>query len=267
MKEIQALLNGKSMIGNFKGFEKCEGCQEEIELVEYPIIGGPNKGQPAIFRKGCKCEERKLAKEALEARERAKKQYALDLFDSKSLINEDLKKATLKNYMPKNQTHQNALEWAVDYCKSFNTRENKKAILAGSYGLGKSHLSVGVTKYRMSQGITCIFISVPKLFTRIKSTWEKESTVRELELLEALETVDLLVFDDFGAGKCTDWQLDKLFEIIDSREGKHTIFTTNLDSKSLVKWTGKRNFDRLLHKTDEIKFEGESYRWKDRRRQ
>jgi len=132
MKEIQALLNGKSMIGNFKGFEKCEGCQEEIELVEYPIIGGPNKGQPAIFRKGCKCEERKLAKEALEARERAKKQYALDLFDSKSLINEDLKKATLKNYMPKNQTHQNALEWAVDYCKSFNTRENKKAILAGS---------------------------------------------------------------------------------------------------------------------------------------
>jgi len=267
MKEISQLLNGKSTIGNFKGTELCEGCQAQVELVELPIIGGPNKGELQLFRYGCKCKEIELAKEALEARERAKKLYALDLFDSKSLINKDLKQATLKNYVPRNKTHQNALEWAVDYCKTFAIRENKKAILAGSYGLGKSHLSVGVTKYLMSQGITCIFISVPKLFTRIKSTWEKESTVRELELLEALETVDLLVFDDFGAGKCTDWQLDKLFEIIDSREGKHTIFTTNLDSKSLVKWTGKRNFDRLLHKTDEIKFEGESYRWKDRRRQ
>jgi len=266
MKTIQALLSGKNMIGNSKGTEICEGCKEEIELVEMEIIGGPNKGQMQIFRKGCKCEEMQLAKEALEARERAKKQYALDMFDSKSLINDDLKKATLKNYMPKNQTHEKALQWAVDYCKTFDIRENKKAILAGSYGLGKSHLSVGVTKYLMSKGHTCIFISVPKLFTRIKSTWEKESSVRELELLEALETVDLLVLDDLGAEGASQWQVNKLFEVIDSREGKHTIFTTNLDSQSLGKRIGKRNFDRLFYKADEIYFEGESHRWKDKRR-
>jgi DNA replication protein DnaC len=236
-------------------------------LVELPIIGGPDKGKIQIFRYGCKCEEMKLAQEALEARERAKKQYALDMFNAKSLINEKLKAATLKNYETKNnESLQNALEWAVDYCKTFNTRENKKAILAGKSGLGKSHLSVGVTKYLMKHGTTCIFISVPKLFTRIKSTWEKESTVRELELLEALETVDLLVLDDIGIEGASQWQVTKLFEIIDSREGKHTIFTTNLATKKLIDELGKRNFERLFYEADEIFFQGESHRLKNRRR-
>ena len=268
MKEISAILNGKNINLNFKelGKEICEGCEKEIALLEVPLIGGENKGKLINVRKGCICEDKQLAQEALEARERAKKRHALELFNTKSLINEELKQASLGNYSPRNESHEIALNWAYSYCKGFGKRENKKAILAGSYGLGKSHLAVGITKILMKNGFTCIFTSVPKLFTRIKSTWDKGSDTREIELLEALEMVDLLVLDDLGAEGASDWQVTKLFEVVDSREGKHTIFTTNHSSEGLMSQIGKRNYDRLFYKCDEVVFQGESYRLLNKKR-
>ena len=263
MKEIQAVLSGMNTHTlNFKELRKeiCEGCKEEITFLEVPLIGGPNKGKMIETKKGCICEDLKLVEEAYLARERAKKRYALDLFEEKSLINNKLKKANLNNYKPSNESQEMALKWACDYCREFNPEESNNALFAGSYGLGKSHIAVGITKYLMAKGYTCIFTSVPKLFTKIKASWDKNSEHNEQDLLDALEIVDFLVMDDLGAEQASQWQLSKLFEVIDTRQGKPTIYTTNHNNESLAEQVGLRNFDRLCEDIEIIHFTGESYR-------
>ena len=265
MKEIQAVLSGiNTLIYDFKELRKeiCEGCQEEITFLEVPLIGGPNKGKLIETKQGCKCEDLKLVEEAYLARERAKKAYALDLFEEKSLINNKLKKANLNNYKPTNESQEMALKWACDYCREFDPDTSKNALFAGDCGLGKSHIAVGITKYLMAKGFTCIFTSVPKLFTKIKASWDKNSEHNEQNLLDALEIVDFLVLDDLGAEQASEWQLSKLFEVIDSRQGKPTIYTTNYDSGSLAKQIGNRSFDRLCEDVEIFKFVGTSYRKK-----
>lgn len=262
MKEIQDLLSGKNITLNFEilSNEICEGCNEEIEIVQFPLMAGPNKGKLHIGKRGCICEDLLLAEQALEARERLKKQRAVEIFNEKSLINEILKQATLKNYQPQNESQQKALEWSVNYCKTFDPRKSQNALYQGTYGLGKSHLSVGIVRYLIKQGYTCIFTSVPKLFTKIKSTWDRNSDTKESDLLDALELADLLVLDDLGAEQASDWQLSKLFEVIDTRAGKPTIYTTNHNSMTLAEQVGNRNFDRLLHNVEILVLDGQSFR-------
>jgi len=263
MKEIQAILSGTNIPTlDFKELRKeiCEGCEEEITFFEVPLIGGPNKGKPFETKKGCICEDKQLAEETLLAHERAKKKYVLDLFEEKSLINHKLKQANLKNYKPSHESQVIALNWAVNYCKTFDPQKTNNALFAGSYGLGKSHLAVGIVKYLISQGHSCIFTSVPKLFTKIKASWDKNSEYNEQSLLDALEIVDFLVLDDLGAEQASQWQLSKLFEVIDTRQGKPTIYTTNHSNKSLAEQVGLRNFDRLCEDIEIIIFSGESFR-------
>lgn len=262
MKEIQQILSGKNITLDFEtiGQEVCEGCHKEVEIVQFPLSIGPNKGKVMTGRKGCICEDIRLAREAVQDHENMQKKKCFDLFNEKSLINEVLKKATLKNYTPQTASQLKALEWAVQYCKSFDPKTSQNALFQGTYGLGKSHLSVGIVRYLLKQGYTCIFTSVPKLFTKIKSTYDKNSGTREHELLEALELADLLVLDDLGAEQASDWQLSKLFEVIDTRAGKPTIYTTNHNSMTLAEQVGNRNFDRLLHNAEILVLDGSSYR-------
>jgi DNA replication protein DnaC len=267
MKEIAKVLTGRITASSFEeiGTELCEGCNQTVVLKEAPLMGGTNKGKKQVFRYGCKCEERQLAQEALEAQVRAKKAYALSLFDEKSLINEKLKQATLNNYEPRNESQINALKWACEYARTFNPKTSSNVLFQGSYGLGKSHISVGIVRYLIKQGHTCIFTSVPKLFTKIKATYDKDSGQKESHLLDALEIVDLLVLDDLGAEQASEWQISKFFEVVDTRAGKPTIFTTNHSAEHLLKQVGRRNFDRLFDHCEEIILTGESYRLKDRR--
>ena len=65
MKEIQAILSGiNTPTLDFKELRKeiCDGCGEEVTFFEVPLIGGPNKGKPIETKKGCKCEDKRLAK-------------------------------------------------------------------------------------------------------------------------------------------------------------------------------------------------------------
>ncbi|MDY0394755.1 ATP-binding protein [Virgibacillus halophilus] len=113
----------------------------------------------------------------------------------------------------------------------------------------------------MEQGKECLFLSLPKLLTKIKETYNNKG-VTEDELLEVIKRVDLLVLDDLGAEHNTDWAISKVFEILDDRSGKATIYTTNLNSEQLRERFNERNFSRLLENTKVIVMNGEDYRRK-----
>ncbi|MEK4800687.1 ATP-binding protein [Oceanobacillus sp. FSL K6-0118] len=172
-------------------------------------------------------------------------------------MNESLKRATLENFESINAGLHEAKQKVLSYIDSFDKKQN--LLFTGSYGTGKSHLSVSITKKLMEQGYECLFLSLPKLLTKIKQTYNKEG-ITEAELLQVIQRVDLLVLDDIGAEQRTAWSNSKLFEILDDRAGKSTIYTTNLNSRELKNHVSERNFSRMMERTNVIVMNGSDYR-------
>lgn len=242
------------------GKEECEGCGQTVEIMEMPIIGGPNKGKMNRFRKGCICENKRLAEETLEAAERIKKKKLIEVFDTYSLVPPELRNVSIKDYQPKNRDQEAAKKAAIDYVINFDPKKPHNMIFFGPYGVGKSHLCRCISKGVMSKGHSSIFISVPKLLRKLKSTYSKDSEITEDQMISALESVDLLVLDDIGAEAETKWVAEKLFDVVDSRQGKSTIYTSNLYPEDLLK-RDERNFSRVLNgDTDPFEVTGDNFR-------
>ena len=210
-------------------------------------------------------EDKKLAEETA----RLHNEMIMRKFTGDSLMNERLTNCSFDNYMPANPQLEEAkykLQW---YAEHFDKNKPMNLILLGNYGTGKSHLAVSALKHLISEGKSGLFISVPKLFTKLKSTYSKNSKDTEAELLEHLEKMDLLVLDDLGAEKSKEeddefsWAKAKMFEIVDSRIGKHTIFTSNFSHKELLVMYGERNFSRMMEGTHVVKMNGENYRLRE----
>ena len=249
----------------------CEGCKYPIKVYETKLIGGPRKGERVEITYGCKCEDIKLAKQALENKERSEKRRVKEYFDYYSLISDRLKKATLDNYIPQNKSQQIAKESVKKYIEIFDINNPINLLFIGGYGVGKSHLAKCITDGIMKKEnpetkrkYTAIFISVPKLLRKIRSTYNRNSEISEADIFEILEEVDLLVLDDIGAERQNDWTDERLFDIIDSRQGKHTIYTSNYNERDLLNLLGERNFSRIVNEdTKIIEIIGDNYRLKD----
>ncbi|APC48274.1 DnaC replication protein [Virgibacillus halodenitrificans] len=239
---------------------ECEGCGRTVQKKEMQITGGPNKGDWIEVNAGCKCEDLKLAEEAGQRRVQLRNEKMKQFFDYYSLMNDNLKSATLENYEPTSQELATAKQNITNYIQEFDGKKN--LLLHGSYGTGKSHLSVAITKKVMEKKKECLFLSLPKLLTKIKETYNNKG-VTEDELLAVIQRVDLLVLDDIGAEHHTEWANTKLFEILDDRSGKSTIYTTNLNSKELRAQINERNFSRMMENTEIITMNGRDYRRKE----
>lgn len=215
-------------------------------------------------------EDQQLAKETQELQEKAKIIKLFKDFEDGSLINQKLKKAMFQNYVPPSKQLTEAKEACEQYVRTFNKKVGKNIMLVGDYGTGKSHLAVAMTKELMRRGVSACFITEEKLFTKLKATYNRKSEMTEDELLTMLSKMDCLVIDDLGAEKEPDdeeelkkhkWAQKKLFEIIDSRIGRHTIYTTNHAVTALYGIYNERIFSRIFDdETEVIEMNGNNYR-------
>src|SRR5690606_29425268 len=187
-------------------------------------------------------------------------------FKTDSLINEDLQEATFENYIPETPSQKEALKIAKDFVQNFDGKTG--LVLAGRTGVGKSHLSVSISKEIIKKKHTCLFISIPRLMTLIKSTYRKDSERSEMDVLRAVQKVDLLIFDDLGAERedsddqGTAWSKQKIFEITDGRAGKSTIYTSNYSGAELIQMYGERDFGRMVKDCKAVTVSGDKYRLK-----
>lgn len=233
----------------------------EIKVYEIEMPFGPQKGEKVITNMGCKCEDIKLAKQAVKARNKLKVNKLQQMFNKHSLINKALQQASFENYKTSNQTQDKALRIAKRFVEVFDKKQPINLLFTGTYGVGKSHLAKSITDGIMAKGHSAIFISVPKLLTKFRTSYNKDSEVSEGEIIEMLNGTDVLVLDDLGAEKSSEWAWEKLFEIIDSRQGMHTIYTSNYDAKDLQKRLGERNYSRVVNRdTTIVEIKGDNYR-------
>lgn len=100
-------------------------------------------------------------------------------------------------------------------------------------------------------GKECVFISTPELFQQIKQTYEKSSEKTEQEIINYYSNVHLLILDDFGTMKTTDWLIQTLYLIINRRYENmmKTIFTSN---KSLSQLAIDLGDDRITSRIESM---------------
>ncbi len=181
-----------------------------------------------------------------------------------------LDKARIKDIKPtKNRLE--VIKWIKEYYDKYDPiTTNKGLYLHGNFGTGKTFLLAALlnelkNKYQVNTEI----VYVPELLRRLK---ENLSLVGDK--LYYLENVDILLLDDLGAEKVTDWGRDEILgTILQTRmnKGMPTFFTSNLniselerhlsltkENEDLVK--AKRLIERIKYLTDDIELLGNNYR-------
>jgi DNA replication protein DnaC len=99
----------------------------------------------------------------------------------------------------------------------------------GPVGTGKTSLAILVAKAARDAGRSYAVYPVPRLLAEIKRTYDRDSTDSYLQVFKRLCAVDLLVLDDLGAEKQTDWVLEQLYSIVNERwqDERSIVVTTN----------------------------------------
>ena len=100
----------------------------------------------------------------------------------------------------------------------------------GPSGTGKTSLAILVAKAAKDAGRSYAVYPVPRLLAEIKRTFDRDSSDNYLAFFRRLCSVDVLVLDDLGAEKQTEWVLEQLYSIVNERwqDRRSIVVTTNL---------------------------------------
>jgi DNA replication protein DnaC len=145
-------------------------------------------------------------------------------------------------------------------------------LFMGPVGVGKTHLSVAIIRDLIEKkGVHCLFYEFGSLLKEIQNSFNPISQNSELKVLAPVFEAEVVVLDELGAAKPTDWVRDTMMQIINTRynDKKLTIFTTNyLDSscterdETLEDRIGVRLRSRLFEMCKTAQIDGEDYRKK-----
>jgi len=171
----------------------------------------------------CECGGEERAEKIMD-RARIPKRYEHCDFESFSTELADGKTWTAQH----EQSLKNAKLTVQGFLKSFPTTE-KGLILIGPSGVGKTHLAVAALKELIRRGHGGLFCDYRELLKEIQASYNPASESTEMGILEPIRTVEILVLDDLGASKPSDWVRDIVGIVLNARynENRTTIITTN----------------------------------------
>ena len=171
-------------------------------------------------------------------------------------------------YKPQNPTQREALQRAMNLTHEFPAVD-QGLLLMGSVGVGKTHLAVSILKGLTERGFNCLFYEFGSLLKQIQDSYNIHTHTSELSVLSPVLNADVLVLDELGASKPTDWVRDTMAHVINTRynDKKLTVFTTNyLDERKndreeiLDDRIGTRLRSRLYEMCKAVVMEGKDYR-------
>ncbi|EPH89654.1 ATP-binding protein [Enterococcus faecalis] len=130
-------------------------------------------------------------------------------------------------------------------------------VLSGKSGVGKSHLAMATAwevLEKSNYNKRCLFISYAELLDQLKFAMNDEQARKTITgtLMAEIKSADLVVLDDLGAelgvkgNDSTNFNNDTLNRIVEARQNKATVFTTNLVGKELRKAYGERILSRIM---------------------
>ncbi len=162
----------------------------------------------------------------------------------------------------KNEDNARSIKICERYAEKFPQmlRENRGLLLFGSVGTGKTFAAACIANALMERGFSAVMTSLVALVDGGSA-----------DLMPQINDADLLVLDDLGAERSTDYGLERLYAAVDARyrSGKPVIYTTNLPLEVLKKPRDARYtriYDRILERCFPVEFRGVSRRKREARR-
>lgn len=229
------------------GLLHCKKCGEALEvIIDVPIIGKKK------VRCICSC----MKKVRDEAEERAKRDE-LDrnrriCFAGSSLMGCTFEKSDETEH----------LKMAKNYVRHFDDfrSEGKGLLLYGTVGTGKSHMAACIANDLIEEGFTVLMTNFATMVNILQSSFEGRQ-----EYINSLNRYTLLIIDDLGAERKSDYMQEQVFNIIDARcrSGLPMIITSNLTMQELTEPTDimcSRIYDRILERCHPIEVTGTSRR-------
>jgi DNA replication protein len=197
----------------------CPVCGEEI----YHTFNGLEGAERIDFYTMCECSEKKYEQEAIEKLKENKKRI-IEINKSRcGFAIRDKNEAGIAFKV--HGGNREAYDRLINYANNFSKETKTGFYLYGPVGVGKSLLAKKVMTIVLNRAYSAYITNVSKLMNDIK----KELSTYSRETFDYCISVDLLVIDDIGVEKATEYDVEQLFLILESRwrEYKPIIFTSN----------------------------------------
>ena len=221
---------------------------------------GSFKGREFIVSCMCSCETA--------ARDRKDEEHSKNerLMEIQKIRAAGLQDHSLKNCTFENDNGENPLmEKAAAYVKNWEKfhADNIGLLLYGKVGTGKSFFAGCIANALLDQGVPVLMTNFSKILNSLSAMFNEDRN----EYIESLNRYSLLILDDLGIQRNTEYAMEQVFNVIDSRyrSGRPMIITTNLSWQELS--AAERNdlahqriYDRILEVCQPVYFGGKNMR-------
>lgn len=234
------------------GLLYCGKCHTPKQFrMDTPLLEGRLLPHP------CRCEQERLDREAAEQEARRHRQ-AVDDLKRRSFTDPAMRRWTFANDNGKCQQ----MKHAHFYVENWPTmrEENIGYLLWGGVGTGKSYFAGCIANALMEMEIAVRMTNFALILNDLTASFEGRN-----EYITQLCRAMLLIIDDFGMERGTEYGLEQVYNVIDSRyrSKKPLIVTTNIplhDLQHPQDTAHARIYDRLLEMCAPIRFSGENFR-------
>lgn len=208
----------------------------------------------------CKCEAEKVKAEEDE-RKRIEFNLRVDKLRYKAFAESKMREWTFAN---DDMANEKITHVAQKYVENFATmrRDGKGLLLFGSTGTGKTFTAACIANALIDRGVSCYVTNFARIGNTLQGMYEGKQ-----DYLDSLNRVSLLVLDDLGIERSTEYMQEIVYNVVDARcaAGLPLIVTTNLTSdelKNAAEISYKRIYSRLFECCIPIEVKGA-----DRRRE
>lgn len=248
-----------------EGFLVCGKChtrrQVEVNMPDLKAVPfDPKKKVRVKMPVSCRCRaERRYQEEQMLQQD--KDMRAMESLKRQSLMDERLRDVSFDSFRKTNDNAYN-LKLCLRYANHFDEMlaKNQGLLFYGGVGTGKTFAAACIANQLLNQRIPVIMTSFVKLLESMQGFSEDDSV-----LIARLNRAKLLIIDDLGAERSTDYALEKVYDIVDSRYRAKLpiILTTNLSMTELKESTDiryTRIYDRIFEMCYPMQFKGQSWR-------
>lgn len=212
-----------------------------------------------VVRCMCDCESKEL-EEKKKKEEYDEQMLRIRRLKDASMMDKKYREVIFEKYEVRKENKE-AYETAQKYACRFQDmyKKNQGLFLYGPVGTGKSYTAACIGNYLLNHAKPVIMTSFVKI---LQDIWESD---REAEYITILNSASLLIIDDLGTERETDYALEKVYNIIDSRvrANKPMIITSNLELNDMMECRDirkKRIYDRILESCYPVYMGGKSFR-------